>query len=128
MARALEVDILELGEMDRDAVKDLTLSSVCTVFAESEVVSLLANGEEVREIVRGLNRSIASRTMALVKRVVQDHTGMTVAMSGGVGYNRGVVRSLAAALGTEILVPEQPDLVGALGAALIARERAKPSS
>jgi predicted CoA-substrate-specific enzyme activase len=128
MARALEVDILELGEMDRDAVKDLTLSSVCTVFAESEVVSLLANGEEVREIVRGLNRSIASRTMALVKRVVQDHTGMTVAMSGGVGYNRGVVRSLAAALGTEILVPEQPDLVGALGAALIARERAEPSS
>jgi len=128
MARALEVDIAELGEMDRHAVKDLTLSSVCTVFAESEVVSLLANGEEVREIVMGLNRSIASRTMALVKRVAQDQNGMFVAMSGGVAYNKGVVRSLAAALGTEILVPEQPDLVGALGAALIARDRGEPRS
>ncbi len=124
MARALEVDITELGHLDRQARKDLTLSSVCTVFAESEVVSLIANGEEVSEIVRGLNRSIAARTMALVRRVAAEPGGLPAAMSGGVARNHGVVQTLAAALGTDLRVPDQPDTVGALGAALIARDRA----
>ena len=124
MARALEVDVDELGHLDADARENLTLSSMCTVFAESEVVSLIANGVAVPEIVRGLHRAIASRTISMVRRVVQDDIrNLPTAMSGGVARNPGVVRELAALLGTSIRVPEQPDIVGALGAALIAKER-----
>ena len=124
MARALEVDIDELGHLDADARENLTLSSMCTVFAESEVVSLIANGVVVPEIARGLHRAIASRTISMVRRVVQDDIKqLSTAMSGGVARNPGVVRELAALLGTDIRVPEQPDIVGALGAALIAKER-----
>jgi predicted CoA-substrate-specific enzyme activase len=123
MARALQVDIEELCELDQGASENLTLSSMCTVFAESEVVSLIAEGVEVKEIVAGLNRAIASRIAALVKRVAPDVTGLKVAMSGGVARNHGVVRALSSALDTKISVPLQPDTVGALGAALVARER-----
>jgi predicted CoA-substrate-specific enzyme activase len=123
MARALQVDIEELSELDRDATEDLTLSSMCTVFAESEVVSLIAEGVEVKEIVAGLNRAIASRITALVKRVAPDISGLKVAMSGGVARNHGVVRALNAALNLDVSIPPQPDTVGALGAALFARER-----
>ena len=124
MARALEVDIEELGKLDEGAKGNLVLSSMCTVFAESEVVSLIAEGERVREIVAGLHRAIASRTRALVRRVASDVGSLKVSMSGGVARNPGVVRALSAALGSEIRVPPEPDTVGALGAALIARERA----
>ncbi|MBU2489878.1 MAG: 2-hydroxyglutaryl-CoA dehydratase [Proteobacteria bacterium] len=123
MARALQVDIEELANLDQGAVSNLTLSSMCTVFAESEVVSLIAEGKEVNEIVAGLNRSIASRTLSMVRRVCPDLTGMALAMSGGVAHNQGVVRALSAALGVPVQVPEKPDTVGALGAALIARDR-----
>ena len=126
MARALEVDILDLGDLDAGATSNLVLSSMCTVFAESEVVSLIASGAEQREIARGLNRSIASRVFALVKRVAQniDLNGLTVSMSGGVAWNHGVVRALTEILKVDkIHIPENPDTIGALGAALIARER-----
>ena len=123
MARALQVDIEELSELDHGAKDNLTLSSMCTVFAESEVVSLIANGAAVNEIVNGLNRSIASRTAGLVKRVAPDIKGLAMAMSGGVAKNSGVIRALRAVLESDIRVPEQPDTVGALGAALIAKER-----
>jgi predicted CoA-substrate-specific enzyme activase len=126
MARALQVDIGELCELDRGATKNLTLSSMCTVFAESEVVSLIADGVAVNEIVAGLNRAIASRIAALVKRIAPDVAGLKVAMSGGVAHNGGVVRALSSALNAEISVPRQPDTVGALGAALVARERMLP--
>jgi predicted CoA-substrate-specific enzyme activase len=124
MARALDVDIDELGDMDEGATENLTLSSMCTVFAESEVVSLVAEGAEVREIVHGLNRAIAARVRTLVRRVAPDLSGLKVAMSGGVARNPGVVRALSAELGCEIAVAPEPDTIGAYGAALIARERA----
>jgi len=124
MARALMVDIDELADLDHGGQGGLTLSSMCTVFAESEVVSLIAEGREVPEIVTGLNRAIASRTASLIKRVAPEVDGMPVAMSGGVARNHGVVRALSDALSTQVHVPEAPDIVGALGAALIARDRA----
>ncbi len=124
MARALEVDIIELAQLDRGARGELTLSSMCTVFAESEVVSLIADGAEVKEIVAGLNRSVANRVQSMVKRIAPDLSCLPVAMSGGVAYNEGVVRSLQTQLDVEIAIPEKPDIVGALGAALVARERA----
>jgi (R)-2-hydroxyacyl-CoA dehydratese activating ATPase len=125
MARALQVEIDELSELDRGASGDLTLSSMCTVFAESEVVSLIADAVEVNEIVSGLNRAIASRTAALVKRVAPDLTELRLAMSGGVAHNHGVVRALKSALNTEVIVPPKPDTVGALGAAILAKERTR---
>jgi len=125
MARAMEVDLDDFGALDQGATGNLTLSSMCTVFAESEVVSLIADGEDVPEIVRGLHRAVAARTRGLVKRVASKLDGLPVAMSGGVARNPGAVRALEEALSTEILVPPEPDIVGALGAALIARDRAK---
>jgi predicted CoA-substrate-specific enzyme activase len=123
MARALQVDIDELGELDRGATGNLTLSSMCTVFAESEVVSLIADGVAVNEIAGGLSRAIASRVAALVRRICPEVAGLSVAMSGGVAYNKGVVRAVGAALQTNVVVPPKPDTVGAFGASLIARER-----
>ncbi|MFC1798501.1 acyl-CoA dehydratase activase [Thermodesulfobacteriota bacterium] len=123
MARALQVDISEMGDMDRGATQNLTLSSMCTVFAESEVVSLIAEGIDVNEIVAGLNRSIANRTLSLIRRVAGDGVLENVAMSGGVARNRGVVRAIGEAAQCAIAVPEEPDTVGAVGAALIALER-----
>ena len=123
MARALQVDINDMGNLDAGAQGDVTISSMCTVFAESEVVSLIAEGAGVNEIVKGLNRSIASRTVSLIKRVVPDFQEMTFAMSGGVARNRGVVRAIEETLGHTVFVPEIPDTVGALGAALFAIER-----
>ncbi len=124
MARALEVDVDQLARLEDGACGNVSLSSMCTVFAESEVVSLIADGAEVCEIVRGFHRAIASRTLLLVRRMARDMTGLRVAMSGGVARNRGVVRALSEALGCEVTVPPEPDIVGALGAALIARDRA----
>ena len=124
MARALEVEVGELGGLDTGTSDAVALSSMCTVFAESEVVSLIADGAEVSRIVGGIHRAIASRVKALARRVVPELNGLRVAMSGGVARNKGVVRALGEALGVSIEVPEQPDTVGALGAALIARERA----
>jgi len=123
MARALQVDIEELSDLDIGASGHVTLSSMCTVFAESEVVSLIADGVAVNEIVSGLNRAIASRIVALVRRIAPASNGHLIAMSGGVAHNHGVVRALSQAFETNIFVPPKPDTVGALGAALIAREK-----
>jgi predicted CoA-substrate-specific enzyme activase len=123
MARALEIEVDQLGALDEGARGDLTLSSMCTVFAESEVVSLIAEGTEVTEIVGGLHRAIAARTQTLATRIAPNASSLRVAMSGGVARNPGVVRALGEVLGCEIVVPSEPDTVGALGAALIARER-----
>ena len=126
MARALEVDINQLGDLDKGATSDLVLSSMCTVFAESEVVSLIASGTEQKEIAKGLNRAIAARTNSLVKRVTKNTDGLVVSMSGGVARNRGVVKAIAESMNLEkINTPENPDIVGALGAAIIALEKVK---
>lgn len=123
MARALEVEVSELSALDAQAKGDLKITSMCTVFAETEVVSLVAASTPVPEIVRALHRAIAARNAALVRRVARDLKGLKVAMSGGVARNRGVVRALEEALSVPIYVPQEPDIVGALGAALIGLER-----
>lgn len=125
MARTLEMDLEEMAEMDKNAKGKVTISSMCTVFAESEVVSLIAQGTELNEIVFGLNLSIGSRTKALARRFLNNNGKTQVAMSGGVAHNKGVVRALTNLFGTEILIPQKPDTIGALGAALIAKERAE---
>lgn len=123
MSRALEVDIDELGDLDIQAKGLQNISSMCTVFAESEVVGLVARGAEVAEIANGINRAIAARTFSLARRIYPGLKGASVAMSGGVARNSGVVRALSTLLERPIDLPPEPDIVGALGAALIARTR-----
>jgi len=124
MARALEVEIDELGSLDTGATSNLVLSSMCTVFAESEVVSLIASGTAQKEIARGLNMAIASKTVSLVKRVVKQIDDLPVSMSGGVARNPGVVRAIEEVLGIgKINIYAKPDIVGALGAALIGYDK-----
>jgi len=119
MAQALEVDLEQLGELSSRAKETVTISSMCTVFAESEVVSLIARGLSREDIAHGLHRSIADRTAGLVHRV-----GLieAVMITGGVAKNRAVVQALNEKLQTKLIVPEEPQIAGALGAALLARD------
>jgi predicted CoA-substrate-specific enzyme activase len=121
MARSLEVPLTRLGDLSQRAGRAAAISSMCTVFAESEVVSLVAEGVAVAEIVAGLHAAVAERICGMVLRV---GLAPPVAMTGGVAHNRGVVRALERRLGCEVLVPPEPHLVGALGAALIAADLA----
>ena len=99
--------------------KFFTISSICTVFAESEVVSLISQGKAPADISMAVIRAIVRRTAGLATRVgVVDR----VVMTGGVAKNRAVVDMLSEEIGHEIAVPEEPQIVGALGAALLARE------
>jgi predicted CoA-substrate-specific enzyme activase len=97
------------------------ISSTCTVFAESEVVTLVADGVPREEIVAGICRSIARRVGNMARRVGVEPP---VAFAGGVAKNVGVVRALEEILGEALIVPEEPQIVGALGAALLAQDGA----
>lgn len=120
MARTLEMEVDELGDSALLAKERIQISSMCTVFAESEVISLIAQNKETPDIIRGLCDSVASRTAALVSRVGKEEKIM---MTGGVAKNIGVVKSLIEKLQMPIVVPPEPQIVGALGAAIIALER-----
>jgi len=121
MARALETEVDRLSEVAATASRSATISSMCTVFAESEVVSLIGQGAPRDEIARGLMESVAERTASMVHRV---GLAPEVVMTGGVAKNKGVVRALEKRLGRVIRVPDEPQIVGALGAALVAAGRA----
>lgn len=121
MANALQIPLAEMGELAMTADRPASISNVCTVFAESEVISLISAGKKRENIIRGLCRSIAERVSSMVNRIGLDRP---VAMTGGVAFNRGVVLELEQMLGTPINVPSSPQIIGALGAALLAREGA----
>jgi len=121
MARALEVDLDAFGEMSLKADTPAAISSLCTVFAESEVISLIARGEKRENIIAGIHESIGSRVLAMAKRV-----GVTepVMMTGGVAKNIGVVKALENRAGVSIKVSPNAQINGAIGAALLAANSA----
>lgn len=120
MAEALEVDLDDIGQFWFQSQKEIDVSSMCTVFAESEVISLFAEGEDKADIAAALHRAIARRITGMVGQLgIRER----VAMTGGVAKNVGVVQALQQKLETTLLVPEEPQIVGAWGAALIAAER-----
>jgi predicted CoA-substrate-specific enzyme activase len=119
IARALQLDLEEMGDSALRARRAADISSTCTVFAESEVITLVADGVPREEIVAGVCRSIARRVGAMARRVGVEPP---VAFAGGVAKNVGVVAALSEVLGEELIVPEEPQIVGALGAALVARD------
>jgi predicted CoA-substrate-specific enzyme activase len=120
MAGSLEVSLEEMGELSSQSEKDVEVSSTCTVFAESEVVSLRAQGCDKIDIIAALHRAIARRISGMVGQLGLREK---VAMTGGVAKNIGVVQELEKKLHTNILVPKEPQINGALGAAFIALER-----
>jgi len=122
MCAALETKLEEIGELSLKAQEEIEVSSVCTVFAESEVISLLARGCHKADIAAGIHAAIARRITNMVEK---NRFKERVVMTGGVAKNIGVVRALEKKLGTSLLIPEEPQIVGALGAALVAAERVK---
>jgi predicted CoA-substrate-specific enzyme activase len=119
MAAKLGVSLDEMGDLSLKGEKEARISSVCTVFAESEVVSLVARNHPREEIIRGLHRAIVNRVWSMVTSIGA-HGDLT--MSGGVSKNKGVVALMEEKLGKPILVYREPQIVGALGAALFARK------
>ncbi|MBN2360197.1 MAG: 2-hydroxyglutaryl-CoA dehydratase [Deltaproteobacteria bacterium] len=114
----LQVPLEGVAELVASAARPVAVSSTCTVFAESEVVSLVAQGEPLAGIVKGLHAALASRVAALAGRLGHE---VPVFLSGGVARNGAMVQALAASLGRAPQVVPDPQLVGALGAALACR-------
>jgi (R)-2-hydroxyacyl-CoA dehydratese activating ATPase len=122
MAAALGIELDDLGRISLESESPASISSTCTVFAESEVVSRVAEGVSKVDIVAGIHQAIASRIYAMTVRIPVEER---VIMTGGVARNQGVVSALEKKFKTEIIVPEMPQHMGALGAALIAVERVR---
>lgn len=120
IARNLEVEVDELGDYHMNAKgAPLSVNSTCTVFAESEMISLLANGHSKEEIIAGVHYSIAQRVVRLAKRTgIED----MVFFDGGPAMNKGLVSALETEMMRKVVVPEIPQITTALGAAVIARE------
>jgi predicted CoA-substrate-specific enzyme activase len=118
MAQRLDMDLEELGDPGNITGAAVQISSTCTVFAESEVVSLLAKRVPRHQIVNGLQRSIVSRIQSMIATVGLQ---AEVTLSGGVALNRGLVKLLEERIGHKVNIPANPQTVGALGAAHLAR-------
>lgn len=122
MANALEIPLDRMGEIALRSNKPASISSTCTVFAESEVISLFAQGTSKENIAAGIHKSIAKRVAGMAKRIGVEPL---LVFCGGVAKNIAVKKYLEKELGFEIRRPEYPQLTGALGAALIAMDKNK---
>lgn len=121
MSNILDVPLDQMGDKARSAAKPCQISSTCTVFAESEVISQLANGESIEDVIAGICYSVASRVASLAKRL---NVKADLFMSGGVALNGGVRDGLSRELGLEVHYSELSQLTGAIGAAVYAFEKA----
>jgi predicted CoA-substrate-specific enzyme activase len=121
MARALNCGLEGISALENQGDEPCTISNQCSVFAESEVVTLVNEGIDVKNIIAGINNSVASRLMSMSRRVgvIED-----VALTGGCSKNHGLAKALAEKLEITLQkLPEDPQIAGALGAALFAAER-----
>lgn len=119
MSQALGFSIDSFGDAAQSAKKELGISSMCTVFAESEVTSLVARGENPEEIAKGLHRAVTKRAVSMLNRVSPEGP---VVFTGGVANNHFIVELLEQTTKRPILVPQFPEMNGAVGAALLAHE------
>jgi predicted CoA-substrate-specific enzyme activase len=118
-ATALGIKLEDMGGISLKATKRIQISSLCTVFAQQEVVALISRGEKLENILAGLHDALAGRIAALARRLGMEPD---LVLTGGVAKNIGMVRAMKESLGCEILVPEEPLITGALGAAVLANE------
>lgn len=122
MSRALEVPIEQLGPLSLNSKTAIPMNAQCAVFAESEVVTLVHLKTPKEDIARAVHDAIASRIVSLARKVGFEPE---VVLIGGVAYNVGFVDSLERALETKITIPDNPEFIGAYGAALTAADHAK---
>jgi predicted CoA-substrate-specific enzyme activase len=125
MAHALGMKVEDLASVSQQATSQIKISSMCTVFAESEVVSLVAKGVPAPDIVQGIHRAVAERSIILLKKL---RFSKPIAMSGGVANNKGLVSSLEQKLEATLAIPEHPQIMGAFGAAALAQKAAGQAS
>ncbi|MGD0637124.1 MAG: acyl-CoA dehydratase activase [Nitrososphaerales archaeon] len=118
MARVLHVRVAKMGELSLKSTNPARINSMCTVFSESEVISLLTNGRSREDVAAGLCESIARRVSIMVRYVGVKES---VVFSGGVAKNVGMVAALEKELKTKLLIPPEPQIIGAFGAAKIAQ-------
>lgn len=122
LARAVAVPLEAMGPLALEAQEDIVISSMCATFAETEVVALLAEGKSKQEVLGAVHAAIASRIVGLVARVGKREP---LVMTGGVAQNPAAVHHLEKALGLKLIIPPNPQIAGALGAALIALDEAR---
>jgi (R)-2-hydroxyacyl-CoA dehydratese activating ATPase len=118
-AATLGIRLEDMGDISLKSTKKIQLSNLCTIFAQQEVVALLSRGEKVEDIIAGLHSALASRVATLARRLKIEPD---VVLTGGVAKNIGMVKAMKENLGYDLLVPEEPLLTGALGAAILAKE------
>ncbi|MCK5560596.1 MAG: hypothetical protein KAJ51_08390, partial [Thermoplasmata archaeon] len=137
MAFALGVELKDLGNLSETSTKPENVSTKCTIFAESEVVSLVARGKHKEDIIAGLHESVAKKVTTMAKPYLtkilgagskspspQGPNGAAVFFAGGVAQNPGVRAALEKTLGTKVYTPKNPQIITALGAALMAPKKA----
>ena len=120
LARVLELEVADLGRLSLEATAPAAINSTCVVFAESEVISLVARKKPARDIVAGIHQSLAKRIGAMARKARFEPE---VLLTGGGGLNAGIVQALEGELMVDIRLPLHPQLNGAIGAALIAGDR-----
>lgn len=119
MAHSLQLPLAEMSQLGLTWDEDITISSMCSVFAESEVISLLADNKKLPDIVHGINKAVAAKIFSLLQRLGLQEPYM---MTGGVAYNTGVVQAIESLLGQKLVIDDNPQICGALGAAVIAAD------
>jgi predicted CoA-substrate-specific enzyme activase len=122
MANTLEVGVDKLGDLALRASKVVQINSLCIVFAESEIISLIARGEESSAIALALHHTIATRIAGMVRRIGPRER---IVFAGGGALNRCLQESISRDLGVQLTIPHEPQIVGALGAALLAERSIK---
>jgi len=122
IARVLQIDLKEIGQLSLKSKNKLDFNTGCAVFAESEAISRIAEGASKEDILAGVHRALAAKVQNLVERIGLEPD---CALIGGGAKDIGLVRSIEEGLGLSLLVPEEPQIVAALGAALIAEEKAR---
>lgn len=123
MAGTLETTIEAFGNLALGTKKVIRINSLCTVFAESEVISIVSQGEEVSAIALALHEAVATRIAGMIRRVgVRER----VVFTGGAALNNCLKKLIGEKIGVRLTVPDNPQIVGALGAALIAKMGYKP--
>ena len=119
IAKALGIKLEDLGSISLKSANRVNISNTCTIFAQQEVISRLSEGIPLEDIVAGLHEAIASRAVGMLRRLKIEPD---VVFTGGVAKNSGVVKAVRENLGGEVLIPEDPLISGALGAALLGKE------
>ncbi|HNT43359.1 MAG TPA: acyl-CoA dehydratase activase, partial [Syntrophorhabdaceae bacterium] len=119
IADSLGVPLEKIGELSLTAQKIAPVSSTCTVFAEQEIISRLAGGEPIANLMAGIHDAVATRVYSLVKKL---NVEPDIAVTGGGAKNIGLVRALESKFGQKLLVPPEPLITGALGAALMGKD------